>query len=129
VTREAHGRFERGDGLTPAPRVRVGVGFGKDRVASTSAVVDTGADICLFPEGLFPWPLSGVRSSGMILQSAGGDEHPATVYYPAITVGAIRFLGIASAVLPGAEALLGRSFLNRLEIHLSAREDVLLLRE
>ena len=126
---EARGRFERGEGLTDAPRVRVGIGFGRDRVVSTSAVVDTGADICLFPEALFPWPLAGVRSSGMILQSAGGDEQPATVYYPAITVGAIRHLGVASAVLLGAEALLGRSFLNRLEIHLKARADVVVLRE
>lgn len=129
MSREAHGRFEQGDGLTAAPRVPVGIGFGKDRVASTSAIVDTGADVCVFAKELFPWPLSGVRSTGVFLRTVGGDEQPATICYPAITVGTIRLTGVASAILAGAEALLGRSFLNRCEVALSARRNVVLLRE
>jgi len=50
------------------------------------------------------------------------------VYYPTVTVGTIRLEGVASAVLPGAEALLGRSFLNECEVFLSARRDVVRLR-
>ena len=129
MIREGRGRFERGDGLTVIPRVRVGIGFGRDRVASTSAIVDTGADVCVFPEGLFPWTLGGLRSSEMVLRTLGEEAYPVAVYYPAITLGTIRLTGVASAVLAGAEALLGRSFLNRCEIRLSAREDVVLLRE
>jgi hypothetical protein len=106
----------------------VGIEFGRDRVAATSAIVDTGADVCIFPEGLFPWPLTGVRSSEMILTSLGGEGYPAAVYYPAITVGTIRLEGVASAVVPGADALLGRSFLNRCEVLLSARRDLVRLR-
>jgi len=129
LSREARGRFERGHGLTAAPRVRIGIGFGKDRVASTPAIVDTGADVCVFAKELFPWPLSGVRSTGIVLQTVGGDEEPATIYYPAITVGTIRLTGVASAVLAGAEALLGRSFLNRCEVRLSARRGLVVLRQ
>lgn len=126
---EARGRFERSEGLTVAPSVRVGIGFGRDRVVSTSAVVDTGADVCVFPSGLFPWTLSGVRSSAVLVRSVWGDNRPATVYYPAITVGTIRVNGVASVVLAGMEALLGRSFLNLLELRLSTPQDLVLLRE
>lgn len=129
MTREARGAFEPGEGLTAAPTIRVGIGFGGNRVVSTSAIIDTGAEVCLFPEELFPWTLSGVRSGGMVLESAGGDARPIMVYYPSLTVGAIRVEGVASAVLPGSPSLLGRSFLNRLEIRLAARKDLVLLRE
>lgn len=129
MTREARGGFERGEGLTAAPTVRVGIGFSRNRVASTSAIVDTGAEVCLFPKELFPWTLSGVRSGGMILETAGGDARPITVYYPSITVGTIRLLGVASAVLPGSPSLLGRSFLNRLDIRLAAQKNLVVLRE
>jgi len=126
---EARGRFELGEGLTDAPMVRVGIGFGRDRVVSTSAVVDTGADVCVFPSELFPWALSGVRSGEILVQSVWGDSRPAIVYYPAITVGSIRVDGVASVVFAGVEALLGRSFLNRLELRISALKDLVLLRE
>ena len=126
---EARGRFEPGEGLTEAPRVRVGIGFGRDRVVSTSAVVDTGADVCVFPSELFPRALSGVRSRAILVQNMWGDRRPATVCYPAITVGTIRVNGVASVVFAGVEALLGRSFLNRLEVRLSAPKDLVLLRE
>ena len=125
---EGHGRFVRGEGLLPSPRVRVGVAFGSGRVAAASAIVDTGADVCVFPGELLPWDLSGLRSGEMVLTSVGDEEYPATVYYPTVTVGTIRLEGVASAVLPGAEALLGRSFLNECEVFLSARRDVVRLR-
>ena len=125
---EARGRFERGEGLTVAPMVRVGVGSGRDRVVSTSAVVDIGADVCAFPSELFPWALSGVRSGAILVQDVWGDSRPAIVYYPAITVGTIRVNGVASVVSAGVEALLGRSFLNRVEVRLSAPRNLVLLR-
>ncbi len=125
---EGHGRFVRGEGLLPAPRVRAGVGFGRDRVAAASAIVDTGADVCVFPGEILHRDLSGLRSCEMVLTSVGDEEYPATVYYPTVTVGTIRVEGVASAVLPGADALLGRSFLNECEVFSSARRDVVRLR-
>ena len=125
---EGRGRFARGEGFLPAPYVRVGVGFGKDRVAAASALVDSGADVCLFPAELLPWALSGLSSTEMVLTPAEYETYPVTVYYPSLTVGTIRMEGVACAVLPGADPLLGRSFLNECEVLLSAREDVVRLR-
>jgi hypothetical protein len=126
---EARGQFERSEGLTDVPRVRVGIGFGRDRVASISAVVDTGADVCVFPSELFPWTLSAVRSGVILVQNVWGDSRPAIVYYPSVTVGTIRVNGVASIVSAGVEALLGRSFLNRMELRLSEQKNLVLLRE
>jgi predicted aspartyl protease len=125
---EGRGRYARGEGLLPAPYVRVGVGFGKDRVAAASALVDTGADVCLFPAELLPWALSGLSSAEMVLTPVGDETYPVTVYYPTVTVGTIRVEGVACAVLPGVDPLLGRSFLNHCEVLLSAPKDVVRLR-
>jgi len=72
--------------------------------------------------------VSAVRSGVILVQSVWGDSRPAVIYYPSITVGTIRVNGVASVVSAGVEAVLGRSFLNRVEVRLSASKNLVLLR-
>ena len=125
---EARGFFERGDELTSAPRLRVAIGFGPDRVAGATALVDTGADICVFPASLFPWPLPGTEAPDVTLTMGDGITLDTTLRFPSITAGDIREIGVPSAVLPGATPILGRSFLNRLALRITAAQGLVHLR-
>ena len=126
--REARGDFERGSGLTATPKVRVGVGFGRDRIAGTSALVDTGSDLCVFPASLFPWRIPERGEPDVELEIADGSVFPATLSYPSVTVGDIRETEVASVILPNAPPILGRSFLNRCALRVTARHDLVHLR-
>jgi len=126
--KEARGCFERGSGLTATPKVRVGVGFGPDRVAGTSALVDTGSDLCLFPASLFPWRISERGEPDVEIEIADGSVFPATLSYPSVTVGDIRETEVASVILPNVPPILGRSFLNRCALRISARHDLVHIR-
>ena len=125
---EARGFFERGEGLTAAPKVRIGVGFGRDRVVATSALVDTGSDLCIFPPSLFPWRIPDKGEPDVLLEMGDGRTLPASLRYPSVTVVEIREAAVASALLPEAPAILGRSFLNRCAIRVSAPHGLVHLR-
>ncbi len=117
---EARGFYAQGEGITPAPKLRVGVGFGRDNIVGASALVDTGADVCVFPSSLFPFRLAEKREPDIVVEMADGSWVAAPVVYPSITAGDIRELGVASVVLPNATPIIGRSFLNRLAVRLTA---------
>jgi predicted aspartyl protease len=128
MIREARGFYVAEGGPTQAPVIRIGVGFGRDRVFTTPALVDTGSDVCVFSSELVRWPLPEGPVADMLMETAGGNRFPATCYFPAITVGDIRIEGIATVLLEGAGAILGRSFLNLCEVRLSAQDGRVLLR-
>ena len=125
---EARGFFERGAELTVAPRVRVGVGFGRDRVVGATALVDTGSDVCAFPESMFPWGVPERGEPSVWIEFANGEGFSATLRYPSITVGEIREVRVATVVLPDTPPILGRSFLNRCAIKIEAARDLVHLR-
>jgi hypothetical protein len=125
---EARGFFERGTELTSAPKLRVGIGFGRDRVAAATAFVDTGSDLCLFPPSLFPWPLPAVRVPRVLLELADQSVVEASIHFPNITAGDIREPAVPAAILPDAPPILGRSFLNRLALRMAAAQDLVHLR-
>ncbi len=127
MMREARGHFEPRP-WAAAPIVHVGVGFGRDRVFATAAVVDTGADVCLFPPELVAGPIPPAPTEPVFVEVADGSRVPTTCHYPAITVGDIRIEGVATVFLDG-EPLLGRSFLNRCEVRLIAQDGLVLLRQ
>jgi len=121
---EARGFYAEGDGLTLAPKLRVGIGFGRGSVVGASAIVDTGADVCAFPSSVFPFPLSEKREPDIVVEMADGSLVPAQILYPSITAGDIRERGVASVVLPHTVPIVGRSFLNRLAVRLTAQRGV-----
>ncbi len=125
---EARGFFAGDAGLTPAPKLRVGVGFGRGRVVATSALIDTGADVCVFPASLFPWPVPERTEPGIVLEMADGTQAHAPLLYPSITAGDIRETAVASAILPDVPPIIGRSFLNRLALRITAVRDLVHLR-
>lgn len=116
----ALGFFDEGQGLSPAPMVRVGVGFGRDRVVGMAAFVDTGSDLCVFPaaftRGLAPEKGEPV----VVLELADGRRVAGPLVYPSVTAGDLRETAVASTILPDAPAILGRSFLNRLDLRVVA---------
>ncbi len=128
MIREARGFYEREGALTPAPMVRLGFGFGPDRVVATAAVVDTGSDLCVIPKEIVPWPLPESPVLPLLVEGVGGPPFPATATFPSITAGDIRIPYVATLVLAGADAILGRSFLNQCELRLSAERGTVLLR-
>jgi predicted aspartyl protease len=116
----ALGYFDDGDVLEAAPMIRVGVGFGRDRVVGMPAFVDTGSDLCLFPSALTRGMESERGEPMATLEMADGRRVIAPIVYPSVTVGDIRETAVASAILRGAPAILGRSFLNRLDLRIVA---------
>jgi predicted aspartyl protease len=100
--------------------VRVGVGFGRDRVVVMPAFVDTGSDLCIFPADLVRGLAAEKGEPVVVLEMADGRTVPAPIVYPSVTAGDIRETAVASALLPDAPAILGRSFLNRLDLRVVA---------
>lgn len=127
--RSARGYFDEGQGLAEAPMVRVGVGFGRDRVVGMTAFVDTGSDLCIFPAELTQGLAPEKGEPWVVLEMADGREVPAPVVYPSVTVGDLRETAVASAILPGASAILGRSFLNRIDLRVVAARGLVHLQE
>jgi len=125
---EARGSYAEGEGISLAPKLRVGIGFGRGSVVGASALVDTGADVCAFPSSLFPFRLAEKREPDVVLEMADGSWVPSQVLYPSITAGDIRERGIASVILPGGVPILGRTFLNRLAVRLTAQYGLVHLR-
>lgn len=117
---DAQGFYAEGEGLTSAPHVRIGVGFGRGNVVGTAALIDTGADVCVFPSSLFPFPLREKGEPDLVVELADGSWISARLLYPSITAGDIREREVASVVLRDAVPILGRSFLNRLAVRLVA---------
>jgi len=120
MTRYAQGFYEQADGLSPAPRLRVAVGFGPGRVVGLTALVDTGSDVCAFPEEAFRGFALEKPPSYFLVRPFDGNPHAAPAYYPAVTAGDIRERHIAAVLRPGIEPLVGRSFLNRCRLELDA---------
>jgi hypothetical protein len=125
---EAGGFYAEGEGLTPAPLVRIGVGFGQGSVVGTAALIDTGADVCVFPSTLFRFPLREKGEPDLIVEMADGSRVASRVLYPSITAGDIREREVASVVLPDTVPILGRSFLNRTALRLTAARNLVHLR-
>jgi predicted aspartyl protease len=117
---EARGFYAQRGGLAAAPLVRIGIGFGRGSVVGTAALIDTGADVCVFPSTLFRFPVREKGEPDLVLEMADGSRIPARVVYPSITAGDIREREVASVVLPNTVPILGRSFLNRLAVRLTA---------
>ncbi len=117
---EARGFFETAGGLNAAPMLRVGIGFGRGLVVAASALIDTGADVCVFPTSLFPWPVPGRGEPDSVLEMADGTRATAPIRYPSVTAGDIRETAVASAILPDVPPILGRSFLNRFDLRVAA---------
>ena len=119
MTRRASGFWEASEGRVPAPRLRVGLGFGPGRLAAFEALVDSGSDVCVFPTVVTPEPGSQPVA---FLELAGltGDPVNVPTYRGTITAGDIREIDIDVVLLQGAEPLLGRSFLNRCRVTLDA---------
>src|SRR2546422_2885221 len=116
----AVGFFDDGQGLAAAPMIRVGVGFGRDRLVGMPAFVDTGSDICLSPASRTRG-LAADRGEPIVeLEMADGRTVFAPLVYPSVTAGDIRESAVASAILPDAPAIIGRSFLNRLDLRIVA---------
>ncbi len=118
---EARGFYAEDEGVTRAPKVRVGIGFGRGSVVGASALVDTGADVCVFPSSLFRFPLVEKREPDIVVEMADGTRLATRILYPSITAGDIRETGVASVILPVVVPIVGRSFLNRLAVRLVAR--------
>ncbi len=125
---EARGFFAQGEGVTRAPKVRIGIGFGRGSVVGTSALIDTGADVCVFPSSLFRFPLVEKREPDIVVEMADGRRVATRILYPSITAGDIRESGVACVILPDAVPIVGRSFLNRLSVRLTALQDLVHLR-
>ena len=117
---EARGFYADRGGLAAAPLVRIGIGFGRGSVVGTAALIDTGADVCVFPSTLFRFPLRERGEPDLMVEMADGSRIAARVLYPSITAGEIREREVASVVLPNTVPILGRSFLNRLALRLTA---------
>jgi len=97
---EASGFYAEGEGLTPAPFVRIGVGFGRGNVVGTAALIDTGSDVCVFPSSLFRFPLRQAGELDVLVEMVDGSQISARLLYPSITAGDIRERVVASVVLP-----------------------------
>jgi len=124
---EAQGSYAEGEGITLAPKLRIGIGFGRGSVVGTSALIDTGADVCVFPSSLFRFSLVE-KGEPVVVEIADGTRVASRILYPSITAGDIRETGVASVILPGAVPIVGRSFLNRLAVRLTAAQDLVRLR-
>ncbi len=128
MIREARGFFDEEGVLHAAPRIRIGISFGRDRVIATPALVDTGSDVCVLPPDIVPWPLPDGPTMAVIVEGVGREPFPATAYFPTITAGDLRIPGVATVLLPGVEPILGRIFLNACAVHLSAKRQLVRLR-
>ncbi len=117
---QAFGYFNEGQAIAAAPMIRIGVGFGRDRVVGMPALVDTGSDLCVFPASLAQGLAPERGEPVAILEMADGRTVAAPLVYPSVTAGNLRETEVASAILPGAPAILGRSFLNRLDLRIVA---------
>jgi len=117
---QAFGYFDEGQAIAAAPMMRVGVGFGRGRVVGMPALVDTGSDLCVFPASLAQGLAPEKGEPVVILEMADGRTVAAPLVYPSVTTGNIRETEVASAILPDAPAILGRSFLNRLDLRIVA---------
>jgi len=122
LTRTAEGFYEPGETLTPVPKVRIAVGFGPGQVLAFTAVVDTGSDVCIFPAEPFRGIPLGEPAALLQVSPFGGDSFGAPARLPSISMGDLRETEVASILVPGAEPLLGRSFLNRVRLELEARQ-------
>lgn len=114
------GFLDEGQGLVAAPMMRVGVGFGRDRVVGMPAIVDTGSDLCVFPAALVGGLAPEKGEPMIILEMGDGRRVPAQLAYPSVTAGDIRETAVASAILPDASPIIGRSFLNRIDLRIVA---------
>jgi len=128
MTRTARGTYEQREGLTPAPTVRIAVGFGRDRVVALEATVDTGSDICVFPMESLRSVLPGEPETILEIRYLEGDSHNAPAYFPSITLGDLRETRVAVAVIDGGVPVLGRSLLNRLHLELDAGQNLVALK-
>jgi len=125
---EARGLYAGGEGLTPAPVVRVGIGFGRGNVVGATALIDTGADVCVFPPSLFRFPVAEKGEPDFVVEMADGTTVSTRILYPSITAGDIRETEVASVILPRSVPIVGRSFLNRLAVRLTAARGLVHLR-
>ena len=127
MTRSASGFYEQGEELTPVPTVRVGVGFGPGKVVAFAAVLDTGSDVCIFPEESFRGMTLGEPAALLEVRPFGATPFGAPARLPSVTAGDLRETAVISVLVPGADPVIGRSFLNRCRLELDARSGLVRL--
>src|SRR2546428_10866840 len=86
---EARGFYSEDEEATPAPMVRIGIGFGRGNAVGASALIDTGADVCVFPASLFRFR-SGEKGEPIIVEIADATRVSSRILYPSITAGVLR---------------------------------------
>ena len=125
---DALGFYQSDERVTPAPKVRIGIGFGRGNVVGASALIDTGADVCVFPSSLFRFPLGEKGEPDVVVEMADGTRVATRILYPSITAGDIRETAVPTVILPRSIPIVGRSFLNRLAVRLTAERGLVHLR-
>jgi predicted aspartyl protease len=107
----------------PAPVLPVRVGRpGTTPEVFLSALVDTGADISVLPEGL-PGRLGLPAVDRVSVAGIGGLPHSLPVYAAEVAVNGFR--KVIRAVSLGATPLIGRDLLNSLTVRLHGPEAIL----
>lgn len=108
----------------PAPVLPVRVGVpGAEPAAALLALVDSGADLTVLPEGV-PAAL-GLPAVGQLTVRGVAGSAQATVYAAALEVAGRQ--RVVEAVALGGEALLGRNVLNALVLTLDGPAETLRL--
>jgi len=107
----------------PAPVLPVRVGQpGTTPTVLLSALVDTGADLSVLPQGL-PARLNLPAVGRLPVAGVDGLPRPLPVYAAEVAVNGYR--AAIRVVSLGATPLIGRDLLNRLAVHLRGPEGVL----
>ena len=100
----------------PAPVLPMRVGRpGAVPTVFLSALVDTGADISVFPQGL-PARLNLPAVDRVVVAGVDGLPRPLPVYAAEVALNGYRT--VVRAVSLGATPLIGRDFLNRITVRL-----------
>ena len=107
----------------PAPLLPIRVGRpGTTPNVLLAALVDTGADLSVLPQGL-PARLRLPAVGRLVVAGVEGLPRPQSLY--AVEVALDGYRSIIRAVSLGATALIGRDVLNKVTLHLHGPEGVL----
>ena len=113
--------------LPPAPALEIRLGSPEAplRVGPLSALVDTGADVCIVPTRYIE-PLGMQVDNRKLLKGAWGEQRPVDVYLLDLGIGEMRFpLVEIVADDRGDDVILGRNVLNKLVARLDGPRTVL----
>lgn len=101
----------------PIPVVQVRLSYSDGRFTdSLQAIIDTGADATIIPEGIARQIRATPLNPG-ILEPQWGETHPVTIYLLNVEIESMRLPGVVVAGDPSAaEIILGRNVLNKLPL-------------